>query len=104
MLPALPRCEVCHDLVRPAVVWFGEPLPPDVWSASREAVRQADVLLVVGTSAMVYPAAGLVSDARLVIEVNLEPTTVSGKVDVGLYGKAGEILPRLLNGPGFAAG
>ena len=45
----------------PAVVWFGEALPPDVWEAADGASAHADVLLVVGTSAVVYPAAGLVS-------------------------------------------
>ena len=101
-LPALPHCERCGALLRPGVVWFGEALPPGVWTAAVEAVHDAEVLVVVGTSAVVYPAAGLIADARhagaAVIEVNLEPTPVSGAVDVGLYGKAGEILPRLVPG------
>jgi NAD-dependent deacetylase len=99
-LPPLPSCDDCGALVRPGVVWFGEALPPHVWTAAGAAVRSADLLLVVGTSAVVYPAAGLVATARragaAVIEVNLEPTPVSGSVDVGLYGKAGEVLPRLV--------
>jgi NAD-dependent deacetylase len=99
-LPALPTCDECGHLVRPGVVWFGEALPSDVWRHAESAVRLADLLLVVGTSAVVYPAAGLVLTAKeaggAVIEVNVEPTEVSGAVDVGLYGKAGEILPRLL--------
>jgi NAD-dependent deacetylase len=103
VLPALPRCEHCGALVRPAVVWFGEPLPPGVWAAAQDAVLRADVLLVVGTSAVVYPAAGLVPAARraglAVIEINVEATPVSDAVDIGLYGKAGEILPRLIPGP-----
>lgn len=99
-LPALPTCVSCGVLVRPGVVWFGESLPPGVFAAAEAAVRSADVFLVVGTSAVVYPAAGLVGTARraglAVIEVNLEPTPVSDAVDIGLYGKAGEIVPRLL--------
>lgn len=99
-LPALPRCEHCDALLRPGVVWFGEALPSGVWRAAEAAVLDADVLLVVGTSAVVYPAAGLIVFSRragaAVIEVNLEPTPLSGAVDVALYGKAGEIVPKLV--------
>ncbi|MEJ7637702.1 MAG: Sir2 family NAD-dependent protein deacetylase [Singulisphaera sp.] len=84
------------------MVWFGESLPGEVWLAAESAVRAADLVLVVGTSAVVYPAAGLVATGRragaAVVEVNLEPTPASGSVDIGLYGKAGEILPRLVTG------
>lgn len=101
-LPPLPSCDVCGALLRPAVVWFGEGLPTDVWTAAERAVRSADLLLVVGTSAVVYPAAGLVGLARhtgaAVIEVNLEPTPVSGAVDIGLYGEAGGLLPQIVPG------
>jgi NAD-dependent deacetylase len=99
VLPPLPRCADCDALLRPGVVWFGEALPADTWSAAERAVCASDVFLVVGTSAVVYPAAGLVGTARsfgvTIIEVNLEPTPVSGAVDIGLYGQAGDILPRL---------
>lgn len=99
-LPPLPTCEACGSLLRPAVVWFGEGLPSDVWSAAEQAVHAAELLLVIGTSAVVYPAAGLVTLARRsgasVIEINLEPTPVSGTVDIGLYGKAGELLPQIV--------
>jgi NAD-dependent protein deacetylase/lipoamidase len=99
-LPALPRCDFCDSLVRPAVVWFGEPLSDEVWQTAQAAVRAADLVLVVGTSAVVYPAAGLVISGRhsnqSVIEINLEPTPVSGAVDIGLYDKAGVILPQLV--------
>ena len=97
MLP--PRCE-CGGLLRPGVVWFGEPLPEEALLAGAAAARACDVMLVVGTSAVVYPAAGLVplalgSGAR-VIEVNLEETPHSSAVHLSLRGKAGEILPELL--------
>jgi NAD-dependent deacetylase len=102
VLPPLPRCETCGALVRPAVVWFGEPLPPAAWQAAEAAARAADLVLVVGTSAVVYPAAGLAGISRrtggTIIEINLEPTPISGTVAVGLYGKAGAILPRLVPG------
>ncbi|HEX8201965.1 MAG TPA: NAD-dependent deacylase [Isosphaeraceae bacterium] len=96
-LPPLPRCQACGGLLRPAVVWFGEALPADELARASAAVRAADVLLVVGTSAVVYPAAGLIALARgPVIEVNLEPTAASARVAIALFGKAGEILPRLV--------
>jgi NAD-dependent deacetylase len=99
-LPPLPRCGGCGALARPAVVWFGEALPPGAWSRAESAVRAAGALLVVGTSVVVYPAAGLDTTARrggaAVIEVNLEPTPVRGAVDIGLYGPAGVVLPRVL--------
>ncbi len=94
-----PRCE-CGGLLRPAVVWFGEPLPPDAWRTAEEAMSGAEVALVVGTSAVVYPAAGLIPLAEQagakVIEVNLEATPYSGVVDKSFRGKAGEILPLLV--------
>ncbi len=99
-LPELPpRCG-CGALVRPGVVWFGETLPPAVWEAAEEAAREAEVFLVVGTSAVVYPAAGLAWTAKAagakVIEVNLEETPFSAEVDTSLRGRAGELLPELL--------
>lgn len=100
-LPAdeLPRCG-CGGLLRPGVVWFGEALPQGVWRDAERAASTADVLLVVGTSAQVYPAAGLVPYAQhngaSVIEVNLEETPFSGSVDVALQGASGEILPQIV--------
>jgi len=95
----LPHC-TCGGLLRPGVVWFGEPLPQDVWREAEHAASQADVFLVVGTSALVYPAAGLISYAQqngaAVIEVNLEQTAFSDSVDVALRGPAGEILPQII--------
>jgi NAD-dependent deacetylase len=95
-LPALPSCSACGSLLRPAVVWFGEDLPPGVWAAAEAAVDQADLLLVVGTSAVVYPAAALANAGCPVIEVNLQPTPISAGVTLPLVGKAGEILPQLV--------
>lgn len=99
-LPALPMCDDCGGLLRPAVVWFGEPLPPTIWDWAEAAVRDADVLLVVGTSAVVYPAAGLATLAhrlgRRVIEINPDPTPITPDVDLSLQGRAGSILPALV--------
>jgi NAD-dependent deacetylase len=99
-LPPFPQCERCGSLLRPAVVWFGEALPPGEWANAEAAVIDSDFLLVVGTSAVVQPAANLIRIAQrtgsFVVEVNLEPTPASSVVDVGLYGMAGAILPRLL--------
>jgi NAD-dependent deacetylase len=78
------------------VVWFGEALPRIVWAEAERAVSQADVLLVVGTSAQVYPAAGLIEMARFVMEVNVATTPFSPSVAISLQGPSGEILPALV--------
>jgi NAD-dependent deacetylase len=99
-LVELPKCGHCGALLRPDIVWFYEPLPHQVWLRAEEAARTCQCFLVVGTSAVVYPAAGLTLLAResggRVIEVNLERTEASAHADVTLLGPAGEILPRLL--------
>lgn len=91
-------CAACGGKLRPGVVWFGESLPEDVWTDSMEIVAECDLLLVVGTSSVVYPAAGLARMARRakVIEINLEETPLSGSAHLALRGKAGEILPMLV--------
>lgn len=99
-LDDLPRCRDCDAPLRPDVVWFEEMLPEDVWRQAVAAASTCECFLVVGTSAVVYPAAGLIDTARgngaPVVEVNLKPTAVSHRVDVGLYGPSGEVLPRLV--------
>jgi len=94
-----PRCP-CGGLLRPGVVWFGEPLPAEVLRVAMEAAAQAQVFLVVGTSAVVQPAASLPLVARRagarVIEINAEPTPLSDVVDASFLGKSGELLPRLV--------
>jgi NAD-dependent deacetylase len=85
--------------LRPDVVWFGEPLPDDALAEAFAAARAADVVLVVGTSSLVYPAAALPQVARgagaFVIEINPEPTPLSPLAHVSLRGKAAELLPAL---------
>ena len=99
-LAELPRCGACGGLLRPDVVWFGEPLPGDVWEEAEAAAGRCDCLLVVGTSAEVYPAAGLIDVARgrgaRVVEVNVTRTAASARADVGLYGPSGQLLPALV--------
>jgi len=95
-LPTLPpRCPHCGGLARPAVVWFGEPLDRDILMAASRATT-CDVFLAVGTSAIVYPAAGLLHEAKrrgaLTVEINTDLTSASGSVDVVLQGRAEEIL------------
>jgi NAD-dependent deacetylase len=93
-----PRCPSCGGLARPAVVWFGEPLPPTAIAAAIDAAA-CDVFLAVGTSSVVYPAAGLVDTARahgaFVVEINPESTPASATVDVSIRGGAEEVLPAI---------
>jgi NAD-dependent deacetylase len=99
-LAELPRCRKCAALLRPDVVWFEEMLPQDIWQEADRAAEECDCFLVVGTSAVVYPAAGLAESARVhgagVIEVNLTPTPASHGADVVLLGPSGTILPALV--------
>jgi NAD-dependent deacetylase len=92
------RC-TCGAWLRPAVVWFGEPLDPTTLDAASVAAEAADVLLVVGTSAVVYPVAALPHMARRrharVVEINVDETPLSSEADVVLRGPAGELLPAL---------
>ncbi|WP_420752542.1 SIR2 family NAD-dependent protein deacylase [Rhodococcus sp. O3] len=80
-----PTCSRCGGRVRPGVVWFGELLPRAPWETATEVVADADLLLVVGTSGMVYPAAGLPALARdrgvPVVEIGPEPTELSDRVN-----------------------
>lgn len=106
-LADMPTCELCGGLLRPDIVWFGEMLPPMVWERAVEAAEVCDVFLVVGTSAVVHPAAGLINLARragwlngqatTVIEFNLTQTVASDTADIGLYGPSGQLLPRVLD-------
>ncbi len=97
--PKLLHCS-CGGLLRPDVVWFGEALPEDVMREAFSASRNADVFLAVGTSGVVYPAASLPEVAKdagaFVVEVNPQVTPLSRRADVSLRGKAGDILPRLV--------
>jgi NAD-dependent deacetylase len=96
-----PHCAECGRLVRPHIVWFGESLDPGVIETAFAAARRAEVFFVVGTSGVVYPAAGLAGFARraggIVIEINTEKTPLSAEADVTLLGPSGEILPAIVS-------
>lgn len=95
-----PRCRKCGGLVRPDVVWFGELLPVDIFQKASAAADRCDLFLSVGTSAVVYPAASLPAVARArgayVVEINAEYTDITHRVHETILGKAGEILPALV--------
>jgi NAD-dependent deacetylase len=88
----------CGGMMRPNIVWFGEPLPPQAWRRAREAASRAGVILVVGTSAVVYPAAALATsynEGAFVAEINPEQTAISAGVDCILRSSASEALTRI---------
>jgi len=95
---APPVCS-CGGKLRPGVVWFGEALPEETLAEACEAAESCDLFLSVGTSATVYPAAGLIELAHragaCLIEINPEPTPFSALMDLRLAAPAGEMLPAL---------
>jgi NAD-dependent deacetylase len=99
-LPPEPRCEHCGAWLRPGVVWFGEMLPEGAMAQAEAWTERCDVFLVVGTSAVVMPAAGLVYLAKeagaCVIEINPEETPATEVADIALRGRSGEMLPLLM--------
>jgi NAD-dependent deacetylase len=98
--PSLRRCATCRThYMRPAVVWFGEALNRGVWDASEAAAREADVMLVVGTSGEVWPAAGLVEIASRrgdVVVVNPEPGPLDELATVVIRRGAAEAVPGIV--------
>jgi NAD-dependent deacetylase len=94
-----PKCPSCGGLARPGVVWFGETIDPDVLERSSRAAAGADVLLSIGTSSLVYPAAGLLHHARRAgafsAEINPGATGASGDVDLAIAAPAEDALPML---------
>ncbi|MGB9308184.1 MAG: NAD-dependent deacylase [Mycobacterium sp.] len=95
-----PPVHHCGGLIRPDIVWFGEQLPQGPWRAAVEATEAADVVVVVGTSAIVYPAAGLpelaLARGAAVIEVNPEPTPLTRSATISIRETASQALPGLL--------
>ncbi len=96
----LPACPACGALLRPDVVWFGESLDPAVLGEAVERAEGADVCVVVGTSGVVQPAAGLAGLTRraggAVVEVNPEATPLTAIATVSLRGSAADLVPRLV--------
>lgn len=95
---ALDRiAHACGGRMRPDIVWFGEPLPQEAWQRAVAAADRAEVVLVVGTSAVVYPAAALATrGGSFVAEINPGETAISERVDCVLRGTAAEVLPRIV--------
>lgn len=101
-LPIIPPlCPVCGSLLRPNIVWFGESLPLAALQKAEELSEACDVMLVIGTSALVYPAADLPVQAlqrgAYVIEINPDETQLSDTVTIRLAGAAGAVLTRIDN-------
>jgi len=99
-IPLLPSCGTCGGLLRPHIVWFGESLDEEDLRRSYAALESCEVLLIIGTSGIVYPAASFAPVAKsagaVVVELNLDPTPHSDIVDVSLQGRAKDLVPGLL--------
>ena len=99
-IPIPPSCTTCHEMVRPHIVWFGESLAAEDIAKSYETLESCEVLLIIGTSGIVYPAASFAPVARaagaFVVEINLDATPAPSVVDVALQGRAKDLVPLLL--------
>jgi len=97
-----PKCRSCGGPLRPHVVWFGESLDLDILQRAVDVSRQCQVMLVIGTSGLVQPAASLALEAKsagaVLAEIDLGSTPHSRFMDFGFQGKAGDIVPRLVEG------
>lgn len=96
----LIACPQCGGYIRPDIVWFGESLPVEAWQQAEEAAANCEVFISIGTSSLVYPAAGLAQLAKQngakIIEINPNPTP-STVVDITLAAKAGAVMPLLVS-------
>jgi NAD-dependent deacetylase len=95
-----PTCPHCRGWVRPSVVWFGELLPVDLLQRAQAAAASCDLMLVAGTSGVVYPAAALPTMAQhagaTLVDINPEPSPISQQAEIFLQGASGLVLPQLL--------
>jgi len=98
---AVPMCPGCGAQLRPGVVWFGESIPEQALRAACDAALSCDVFLSVGTSALVYPAAGLADLARnsgaIIVEINPNPTEQAAACEFAIDAKSGVALPELVD-------
>lgn len=98
-LTSPPCCASCGGMLRPHVVWFGEPIEQKVLDQAVEALAKCQVMLIIGTSAVVQPAASMGLHARkrgaFVVEINLEATPYTGVYDLSILGKSGDIVPAI---------
>jgi NAD-dependent protein deacetylase/lipoamidase len=97
----LPSCADCGGLLRPHIVWFGESLATEDLDRSYEALGRCELLLIIGTSGIVYPAASFAPVAKtagaFVVEINLDPTPHTELVDVSFQGRAKDVVPELFS-------
>lgn len=97
---APPQCSLCGNPIRPGVVWFGEPLPQREWGDAERGMDEADLVVIVGTSGVVYPAAALPMLAAQrgtpIIEISPQPTELTRLADVYLPSTAATALPALV--------
>ena len=95
-----PLCPLCRSPLRPSVVFFGEELPQSEWARAVELARRSDLVLVIGTSGVVYPAAYIPLIVRdsggAIIDINPDRDAYSGTADLYIQGRAGEVLPRIV--------
>ena len=98
---AVPTCPTCGAQLRPGVVWFGESIPEQALRNACDAALSCDIFLSIGTSALVYPAAGLADLARnsgaIIVEINPNPTEQAAACDFALDAKSGVALPELVD-------
>src|SRR4030043_861784 len=97
-----PRCSRCSSLLKPDVVFFGEPIPWEAQVMSFKESKSCGAVLVIGTSAVVYPAASIPMTAKergaIIIEINMEPTPLTNGIsDYLILGSAGEIIPAIID-------
>lgn len=95
-----PKCDCCGEPVRPGVVWFGEQLPIKAWEQAKDACENCDLLMIIGTSGLVWPAADLpyIADKAgiSIVQINPDITSFNSVAGYNLRGKAGEIMPKLV--------
>lgn len=94
-----PICE-CGGRIRPDIVWFGEYLPQDQYASSEKAAKDCDIIFLIGTSGIVYPAASIPLIAKAagayLVEINTDQTELTFRCDISFKGKSGEVLPQIL--------
>ena len=95
-----PKCPRCRAIMRPGVIWFGEIIPQDIINKALIEAEKADVILVIGTSGVVMPAGAIPEIIKRnegkVIEINIDKTIISSIADIYIRGKAGEVLPKIV--------
>jgi len=100
-----PKCPRCGSLLRPDVVWFGEPLPPEAWEKAVTEASRADLVIVIGTSGAVMPAALIPTITKdkggKIIEINIGGSAITPIADVFIKCRASEALPKITEGLGL---